>query len=592
MTSADVAFKVKFDRTNSPANFELEDTTDYATLGIVQNNVRGNFTNVVDPLGNIIHSNTDFSSPDIAGTSSLLYTGLNIPTDADSVIIPGQYSFTYNVKTDYPVTAVSAGASGTFTIAGNHAAAITSDGSVVVVRSVGNNGTYTVASAVFGGVNTVITITGTVPSATAGGAIQYASQASYTKTATVTYADTVPVVCITVTVDCFCGNLSSQDDTDYTGTTIVSRTHTVKYPAALNKADIVSSGATVLVTPIFTKTWTSIVETTLTVDLGSGNTIQAIITGSKETIVDCDLSLCDISCCLLALDNRYKDARTENPTLADKYFKDLTRMIQLVAEFRMFYECDQHDAAAACLAEIKKIGNCTDACTCSGDEASQVIPLCGGNVNNVQVVQGTGIVVTTTFQNNNYVYQVSLSASMLAIINSMVPTALVAGTGITITSAIVAGVKTWTVTASSPYTAQNRLEFLARIQYTSGAAATIGNSAYLASGSNMNATATTASLNIASVGANNHFRVSGFQVAANNNYKVDVETAIVTLGGVTYTLNSKKTLAIEVFNKASGQFDFRFVWQDGTPITNGWMFNPYHSAGGGSDIYVNIKISE
>jgi len=580
----DLDFNIKFDQTNTPPNFELEDITDYSTLGIALANVRGNYSDVEDPLGNIIHNSTDFSSPDVDGGASLLYTGINIPTDVNGNILTGQYSFKYNTVIDDAIIAVNTGAK-TFTVLGDRAAEITSSGTLDIVRSTLNNGTYTVVSAVFGGTNTVVTVVEVIPSSTADGAMQYADQTVYSKTNTVTYSDKVPVVAIGVTVDCFCGNMLSTDQTDYTGATIVSRTHTVKYPAALAINDIVSSGAVVTVTPIYTKTWTTIIESELSIDLGGGNTIAAIITGSKDTVVDCDISLCDISCCMIAANNRYLDNRTTNPTLAAKNFADLTRMIQLAEMFRMAYECNQPDEAASFLSEIKTVGNCTDACTCSDDQPQQVIPICGGSVNNVQVTAGTGIVVTTTFQNNNYVYQVGLSASMLAIINSVAPQNVVAGTGISVTPSVVAGVQTWTITNTSTFTAENRMEFLLFVGYTAPNAATITPSAYLTSGSNMNASATVASTTLPNAALNNNFRVNAFQVASNNNYKVDIEMIPIQRRGNTYDLNSTKTLDVEILNKTSGSFDFRIINNDGSTVTNGGLKSP-------TDFYFNIKISE
>lgn len=581
----DLNFVVKFNQTNDPANFDNLDTTDYAAIGIDEDNVRGNYTSVTDPLGNVIHSNTDFTAPDVDGTASLLYTGILIPTDVSGDILEGQYSFTYNIKVDDAIIAVNQGAK-TFTVLGDRAALITAAGSITIVRSTGNNGVFTVVSAVFGGVNTVITVVEAVPSGTADGAIQYSNQETYAKVKTVTYSDLIPAVSIEVQTDCFCGILKSIDETNYGTATILSRTHTVKYPAALSIADIVSSNATITVSPIYTKTWTTIITSTISILLGNGDTIEATITGSEDTLVECDLTLCDISCCVLALNNRYLDARIANPPLAAKYFADLTRMMQLIDMFQMFNSCNQHDEANAALAEIKKVGNCTDACQCTDDEPSIVIPLCtSGGSANINVTAGSGIVVTTSLVNGNYTYQVALAPSILAIINSVRPQNILAGTGIGVSYALLAGVDTWTITNTAAFTAQNRMEFLARVQYTGTTAVTLTNSAYLVSGSNMNPTATIASTTIAGAGNNNNFRISAFQVANNNNYKVTAELVVVTHLGVAYSLNTAKPFDVEILNKASGQFDFRFVKNDGTPITNASMFNTI-------DLYVNIKISE
>jgi hypothetical protein len=579
---ADLDFLIKFDLTNDPANFELTDDTDYASLSIADEDVRGCFTAVTDPIGNVIHNNTDYSTPDIAGASSLSYIGLNCPTNTAGDIIEGLYSFTYNVVIDNPITAVDP----TYIrILGDYTTQLALATEITVVRSTGNNGTYTISSLSFAGGNTFIYTVEAVPSAVADGSIQFSSQTVYSLTKTTTYDDVIPAIAITSTVDCFCGLLTSTDSTNYGDATIVSRTHTVKYPSSLSITDIVSSGAVVTVSPIYTKTWTTVIETEIEVDLGSGNTISATITGSKETLVDCDLTLCDISCCVLALNNRYLDNRTTNPVQATKDFASLTRMMQLIDMFQMFNSCSQYTEAATALAEIKQVGNCTDACSCSGDEPAIVVPLCSaGGGANINVTAGTGVTVTVALVNGNYTYQVGLSSSILAIINSVMPQNITVGTGLSVTSSVISGVKTWVLTNTAPYVEQNRMEFLCRVQYTAPTAVTITNSAYLYSGSNMNATAVVANPTIATAAANNAFLVNGFQVSSNNNYKVTLEMVTVTRGGA-HGLNSLKTLDVELVNKASGSFYFRFVGTNGTPITNTTMV-------GTSDIYVNVKISE
>ena len=102
----------------------------------------------------------------------------------------------------------------------------------------------------------------------------------------------------------------------------------------------------------------------------------------------------------------------------------------------------------------------------------------------------------------------------------------------------------------------------------------------------MNATATVASTTLPTAALNNNFRVSAFQVSANTNYKVTVEAVVVTWHtATTYTLNSPYNIQVDVLNRASGQFDFRFVSASGVPLTNTVLSNT-------TDIYMNIKISE
>jgi hypothetical protein len=588
----DLAFTIKFDLTNSPANFENEDTTPYGALGVALDDVRGVFTNVTDPLGNVIHNNTDFDNPDLLPASSLLYTGLNIPTDVNGDIITGQYSFTYNIKTDNPITAVNQGGK-IFTIAGDFVTALSAATTIDVVRSTGNNGTFTIASVALVGGDTEITVVEVIPSGTADGSIQYSTQAVYSKTQTVTFVNSIPAISIEVETDCFCGLLKSIDKTNYGTATILSRTHTVMYPAALQIADIVSSNATVTVTPIYTKTWTTKIESDISIDLGGGNTIQATIVGSQDTKVDCDLTLCEISCCVIAMNNRYLDARISNPPLAAKYFADLTRVMQLIEMFQMATACGQNNVAQDALNEIKKVGNCQDTCRCDDDQPQIVVPLCSSGANCVNVTAGTGVVVNTTFANNCYTYQISISPSVMQMINAATPTSLTAGTGISVSSAVIGGVTVWTITNTAPYVEQNRLEFLSRIQYTSApTAVNITNSNYLKSGSNMNATATVANTTIATANGankNNVFKVSAFQVANNNNYKVTIEPVLLVYvnAGAGDAINavSAQPLELDIISKSSGEFTFRFTNEKDLPLTNNSMTFT-------TDIIVNIKISE
>jgi len=579
----DLDFSIKYDLTNSPANFELADDTDYGTLGIALADVRGNYTSVTDPLGNVIHSNTDFDNPDVLPASSLLYTSLLIPTDAGGDIIAGQYSFTYDIKVDNPIIGVSQ-IGQTFTIDGDYVALIQAAGSIDVVRSTGNNGTYTVASVALVGGDTEITVVQAVPSGTADGSIQYSTQTIYSKTQTSTYSNVIPAISIEVQTDCFCGVLKSIDKTNYGTATIISRVHTVMYPAALQIADIVSSNATVTVSPIYTKTWTTKIESTISIPVTNG-TIQATIVGSQETDVTCDLTLCEISCCVIALNNRYLDARCTNSTLAAKYFADLTRVMQLIEIFQMATACSQSDVASDALNEIKKVGNCQDTCRCDDDQPQIVVPLCSSGANCVNVTAGSGIVVNTTFANNCYTYQVALAPSILAIINSVKPQNILSGTGISVSYALVGGVDTWTITNTAPYTEQNRMEFQCAITFSVPGApvCNIVNSDYLVSGSNINPTATVTNTTIGLANGKNlaaTFKVSAFQVANNDNYKVTLEKSQL------FTQGLLRPATISLITMQSGEFQFMVLDSNGFPITNDTL------AGIPFDIILNIKISE
>ncbi|OHC00343.1 MAG: hypothetical protein A2Z57_04430 [Planctomycetes bacterium RIFCSPHIGHO2_12_39_6] len=593
----DLAFKIKFDLTTSPKRYEFEDTTNYAGLPVANADVRGGFK-VTDPLGNIIHNNTTFT--DIDGGTSFIYTGLNLPLDVNNDVMEGTHTAIYSIKTDYPIIGVNVGAS-TFTIAGDHAALITSSAGITVVRSTGNDATYTLVSAVFGGVNTVITVVEVIADATVDGSVQYDDQAVYEATVAVEYSDEIPTIEIDQIVDCFCGTFQSIDTTDYaSNVTIVSRTHTVYYPAALVATPVVSSNATITISPIWTKTWTTKIEVSLSIDLGGGNTIDVDLVGSEEIDVECDLDLCDIACCLIALNNRYLANRTTNPIQAARDFADLTRVTQLMEMFASFSRCGKNAQASAALAEIKTVANCTDGCNCDDESPQLIVPLCGtGSGTTVQVTAGTGVTVTVSTSGGITTYQVGISASVMAIINSVAPQNVVAGAGISVAYALIGGVDTWTITNTEIYTEKNRQDLRATISFSNYAAPTVGIvvSNGLVEGANF-VLATVESVNFGLGGwatENNRLKVSAFQVAGNNNYKMDVQ-AVEMARAFTDSDSPFPVIAADIYlgnnilicrtlNQISGEFYFQFCSDKGIPYTNKQMTQF-------TSIIANIQIEE
>jgi hypothetical protein len=79
------------------------------------------------------------------------------------------------VHMHFAIVAVAAGAGGTFSVAGNFTATFYAGVPFTVFGSTGNDGSYTVASSIFSLGNTVITVTGTIPSAVADGQISTGS---------------------------------------------------------------------------------------------------------------------------------------------------------------------------------------------------------------------------------------------------------------------------------------------------------------------------------------------------------------------------------------------------------------------------------
>ncbi len=596
----DITTAVKFDLTTSPYSFKIDDITDYAGDSISPNDVRGVFK-ITDPIGNIIHNNINFASPDILGSSTLQYSGLPIPLDINSKVIQGKYLFDYSIVTDYPIIALNQGAK-TFTVLGNRSAA---SGTITVVRSTtGNNATYTLVSAVFGGTNTVFTVSEVIPSAGTTGSIQFDQQPVFSATqANATYSDVIPPVVIETDVDCFCGRLQSTDETNYPSTAIInSRTHKVFYPAALNITPITSSNAIVIVSPIYTNTWTSTITTDLTITNADGSTIDVIITGSEEFVVDCDLSLCQISCCLMALNNRYLNDKTSNPVKAAVYLAQLNRAFQLVELFRLNQQCGNETAAANQLTELRQVANCTSGCGCSDNSIPQIIvPTCGsgGSGSTTVVTAGTGITVTTTVNGNIVTYSVKIADSVMAIINSLAPVNVVGGTGITVVKTVVGGVDTYTVTNTAPFVPLNTQEAQCLLAWSNFAnpTLTITTSNIVREGSNMTDMTVANTTGTIGVGTwkflNNLFTVSGFQSSANSTFKPFVSAILLETqdinGNVVVQANQNTNAApfdIRILDILSGSFKFQFVDKpSGDPLTNAAMVYSYK-------VLVNILIKQ
>lgn len=452
-------FTTQFDLTSSPKKFVLTDIAGYVAAGSANEDIRGNFK-IVDPLANLIHDNyTTFNTslPDIVGATSFIKNDISIPlVTTTGLQLNGDYVIDYKVRVDDPITVVDVGTK-KFTIVGDAAkkALIDLGTQIIVVRSTGNNATYTLVAVVVAGADLEIEVSEAIADATADGSIQFANQEEFTTQETVTLSAVCPTVAITHVVDCNCGTIRSVDATTYgDNATIVTRTHTVSYPAPLGIADVTETSIsvdTIDITPIYTKTWTTEIATTVSYTTTNG-TILCSITGSRDVVVNCDLSLCQLSCCLLKLDTRYLTSLADNgkhSKATQDIFNTLTRVAgQLIPLWQMARDCSERERAETLLAEIKELAGCGDGCGCDDDTVPvQIVPICGaGSGTIVKVVQGTGITVTTVVSGSTTTYTVAIEDSLNTLINTLAPVNVVSGTGGTaVVKTVVNGVDTYTV---------------------------------------------------------------------------------------------------------------------------------------------------
>lgn len=238
---------------------------------------------------------------------------------------------------------------------------------------------------------------------------------TYSKTETFDLCKALPTVSITHLVDCFCSKLTSTDGTDYSNSdadsVVTVRTHTIIAPSGSGIANTVTALATKDVTPIVTKTWATTISTLVTWNFGD-DVVEGTVTGNKEVVVNCDVKLCDVYCCIKSLNDQYELALVTNKVKANDLFDKLERVVQLIALFDQAVKCGKLDTDGNdILDKILEVGDCTDQCKCSdGVDPVEIVPLCGGAATGVvTVVAGAGIQVTAVPTGNDVEYTVAMN---------------------------------------------------------------------------------------------------------------------------------------------------------------------------------------
>lgn len=143
-----------------------------ALSGLTAKIVNGQEARGISVKGSALKINSDGSirASGVIATSSLGDGGADyVPGDtADIADGTGGLITVSTVTGQFTITAVATVAK-TFTVTGDASAVITAGTGLKVIRSTGNDGTYTVVSSIFGAGSTVITVNEVVPDATGNG---------------------------------------------------------------------------------------------------------------------------------------------------------------------------------------------------------------------------------------------------------------------------------------------------------------------------------------------------------------------------------------------------------------------------------------
>lgn len=183
---------------------------------------------------------------------------------------------------------------------------------------------------------------------------------------------TEPTASIEHSHSCLKSELISKDLTDYgTGIESMVRTHTLKHPQGIldSVTDFVTDQQSLRATPIYTKTWTTVLLTKLTY-LINGLYITYNVNASKEYDVDCSVNFCCIYDCVKAFYDRWIAVKAENSAEGDRLGKQWIRMNALLSLGMIADDCGNHEDLRCYFDEIEtiiKANGCDCGCGCGDD---------------------------------------------------------------------------------------------------------------------------------------------------------------------------------------------------------------------------------
>tara|TARA_Y100001938_G_scaffold15738_1_gene19452 strand:- start:1425 stop:3062 length:1638 start_codon:yes stop_codon:yes gene_type:complete len=207
----------------------------------------------------------------------------------------------------------------------------------------------------------------------------------YTETYSFNYGFSLPAVSVGLTVTQNSSLITSTDSTNYSSSYTndsLTRNHRIHPPAGATTATGVAipedaesgTASTINYTGITTGSWRATVSSTGEWSDGSASDattssrhyVTGTPTGGSTTTVNSDLGLCDVYCCLKALNDRYEQAKCKNKDLAEEYkakIEDVTRMVTLYVQA---VTCGLTGDAECYINDIKTVSECGTECNCYG----------------------------------------------------------------------------------------------------------------------------------------------------------------------------------------------------------------------------------
>lgn len=411
-------FKTVFDLSGDPGQMTVEDKTVY-NVNDPDTNISSEIT-VTAPTGVLPLMAIDNDQNVISGP-------ISIPKDYDQNIVSGIYSFSIVTTIvdkyyEHDIISTTAGPTVILTIAGDQTAQIPT--TLDIINAPAGNGTYNILSINYNSVTgyTEYEIDPDPGVIINSGQITYNYTTVYTTVIEYDFCYTPVEIEISMNSSCVTSELVSRDITQYGNYYSMSRTHTVKYPDGLEDAiaDIVEPLQTVHVSPIYTKTWTSVVRTDITYVQADGLYIVDQLVGSAEHTVDCSISFCKIYQCLKNFYDLWQSKKADNPVEGKRLGYVWGQMNALLHLAQIASDCGKNDDLRCYYAQIKELLN-ANRCDCHCEELDSSVPTliegvvpcgCSGGMTVVENTDGS-INVDVNVEGSVTTYVVSVNQALL-----------------------------------------------------------------------------------------------------------------------------------------------------------------------------------
>jgi len=264
-----------------------------------------------------------------------------------------------------------------------------------------------------------------------------------------TYQQDLPTVCLTSDVNCQGATITSYDSTDYGLYAMVGRTHNLYPPPATGATTITGTQASLSSgSPIYDKTWTQEVISTVTYNFPSGLIAIVGVEGSREIPVVCDLGMSKIFCCLKKVFDRYNRLYAVNIVKAnDLYIDTVKPMLEAMVMYNAAVAAGNTNGASYYYNLTIETSECGEDCGCSSSDPQLIEPNIGSSNVTIVTSPDNSISVVPVVDGITTTYQIQVSAALQAALSAIKNTVVTTATPtyLEVTSATVGNTTTYTV---------------------------------------------------------------------------------------------------------------------------------------------------